>query len=343
MRIALVNDVPMAIEAMRRIVVSSPEHQIAWTAMDGAQALAWCRRDRPDLILMDLIMPHMNGVEATSRIMAECPCAIVVVTASVSCSCSAVFQAMGAGALDAVNTPVLEHLQGSTGGAQLLAKIETVRRLIGPATPKAFLTPRSAAEAASPEEHLIAIGASAGGPAALAAILAGLPRGFSCPIVVVQHVDAEFAPALASWLNDQSALEVRLARTNDMPRSGTVLLAAGDKHLVLTERGTLTYAAEPAECLYQPSVDVFFTSVRDHWSGGVTGVLLTGMGRDGAQGLLELRRAGHVTIAQDQTSSAVYGMPKAAAQLDAASEILSLERIGSRIRGCGTTATYAHA
>src|SRR6266404_2303956 len=132
MRIAIVNDLLMAVEAMRRVIVKAGRDQVAWIARDGAEAVSRCAEDRPDLILMDLIMPRMDGVEATRRIMASTPCAIVVVTANVSDNTSKVFEAMGAGALDAVNTPVLEHPGATEGARALLAKIETIRRLIGP-------------------------------------------------------------------------------------------------------------------------------------------------------------------------------------------------------------------
>ena len=135
MRIALVNDVVTALEAMRRVVFSTREHRLAWIAHDGAEALELCACDTPDLILMDLIMPRMNGVESTRRIMARTPCAIVVVTADVTHHASKVFEAMGAGALDAVNTPVLECPGAHRSAQALLAKIETIRKLIGPPTP----------------------------------------------------------------------------------------------------------------------------------------------------------------------------------------------------------------
>src|SRR5258706_14946301 len=131
MRIAVVNDLLLAVEAMRRVVAGAPEHQLAWIARDGAEAVENCARDTPDLILMDLIMPKMDGVEATRRIMASTPCAIVVVTADVGNTTSKVFEALGAGALDAVNTPVLESPGTPAGANALLGKIETIRKLIG--------------------------------------------------------------------------------------------------------------------------------------------------------------------------------------------------------------------
>jgi two-component system, chemotaxis family, response regulator WspF len=334
MRIALVNDVVTAVEAIRRVVVSTREHQLAWIARDGAEALDLCARDTPDLILMDLIMPRMDGVEATRRIMAHTPCAIVVVTASVKHHSSKVFEAMGAGALDAVNTPVLERPGARRSGEALMAKIETIRKLIGDGRPKSASAPSSPL-AGPPAHHgspLIGIGASAGGPTALSKVLAHLPADFPAPVVIVQHVDAQFAAGLAAWLNSQSPLHVRLAREGDRPEAGTVLLAGQDNHLVFASPTRLAYTRQPADCSYRPSVDVFFKSAECFWQGEVIGVVLSGMGRDGAEGLRALHRKGHHTIAQDRLTSAVYGMPGAAVELQAASEVLALDKIGPRLR-----------
>lgn len=327
MRIAIVNDMPLAVEAMRRVLALAPQHRLAWTALDGEEAVELCRRDRPDLILMDLIMPRMDGVEATRRIMAQSPCAILIVTADVGTNASRVFAAMGEGALDAVDTPPLGSKDLLAGARLLLSKIEEIGRRMEHDEPSPSAAPR---KTASPDT-LIAIGASAGGPAALATILSAIPRDLPAGIVIVQHVDARFAQGLAQWLDQQSTFRVRLAREGDRVSPGQALIAGTDDHLVFKTRTQLGYTPEPASHAYRPSVDVFFNSVSRRWSGPLVGVLLTGMGSDGAQGLKELRRLGHHTIAQDKATSAVYGMPKAAAALDAASEVLPLEGIAARL------------
>jgi len=335
MRIAIVNDVPLAIEAMRRVITSNRSHQLAWTALDGAEAVERCARDTPDLILMDLIMPKMDGVEATRLIMTHTPCAIVVVTANVGNATSKVFEALGAGALDAVNTPVLENSNGRETANALLAKIETIRKLLGSVAGRkqSAASENTTRPLIGSHSPLVAIGASAGGPAALARVLAELPAEFLAPIVIVQHVDVQFAAGLADWLRDQTHLQVRVAREGDRPEPGTVLLAGSENHLVFASATRLTYTREPAEYSYRPSVDVFFKSANHYWPGDLIGVVLTGMGRDGAEGLLALRQSGHHTIAQDKATSAVYGMPKAATEIHAASEILALDKIGARLVG----------
>jgi two-component system response regulator WspF len=178
---------------------------------------------------------------------------------------------------------------------------------------------------------LVAIGASAGGPAALAAVLARLPATFAAPVVIVQHLDAQFASGLATWLGDATRLAVRIAADGEVLTPGCVLLAGRDDHLVLKSNRRVGYQTEPAAAIYRPSIDVFFEGVAATWPGPVIGVLLTGMGRDGAAGLKALRDRGHLTLAQDQATSAVYGMPKAAVQLNAAAEVLPLDQIGPRL------------
>ena len=345
MRIAIVNDVMLAVESLRRVVTAQGAHQIAWVATDGQQAVDLCAVDRPDLILMDLLIPRLDGVEAIRRIMAQTPCAILVVTADLERNTSRVFEAMGAGALDAVSTPALHSSGGRGDAAMMLRKIEIIRKFIGASVskPKRSLIGSPARPAIHGWDSLIAIGSSAGGPAALATILGGLPKDFPAPLVIVQHVDEQFAHGLADWLARQTSLEVRIAHNGDTPEPGTVLLAATPRHLVFSDATHLAYSVHPASSSYRPSIDVFFKSAERLWEGDIIGILLTGMGRDGAEGLLSLRNAGHFTIAQDRNSCAVFGMPKAAAELGAAVEVLPLDQIGPRLRSVVFYRTKIHA
>ncbi|MBT2295378.1 chemotaxis response regulator protein-glutamate methylesterase [Pseudomonas fluorescens] len=330
MKIAIVNDMPLAVEALRRALAFEPAHQLVWVAADGAEAVQRCAEYTPDLILMDLLMPIMDGVEATRRIMAETPCAIVIVTGDSQQNVHRVFEAMGYGALDVVDTPTLGGGKPADAAAPLLRKITNIGWLIGERNHRERAAP-TAQRVSLSRNSLVAIGSSAGGPAALEILLKGLPRHFAPAIVLVQHVDEVFAAGMAQWLSSASGLKVRLARHGEPPQSGTVLLAGTNHHLRLLKNGTLAYTAEPVNEIYRPSIDVFFESVAHFWSGDAVGVLLTGMGRDGAQGLKLMRQQGYPTIAQDQQSSAVYGMPKAAAAIDAAAQILALDQIAPRL------------
>jgi two-component system response regulator WspF len=322
MRVAIVNDLALAREVLRRLVLSEPGHTIAWTAVDGAEAVQKAAADRPDVILMDLVMPVMDGAEATRRIMKESPCPILLVTSSVSGNFSKVYEAMGTGALDAVNTPTLGRDGKVCDGEALLARLANLARSCR-AAPAATL----AAPAARPSGQgppLLALGASTGGPEALARILEVLPGGLAAPVVIIQHIASEFAPSLATWLQGRSKLRVRLAKAGDVPLPGEVLVAGTDDHLVLGRDRRLAYTCDPVSCPYRPSVDAFFVSLAASWPTPGVAVLLTGMGADGARGLLQLRQVGWFTLAQDQASSVVYGMPQAAAQLGAACQVLPL-------------------
>jgi two-component system response regulator WspF len=174
---------------------------------------------------------------------------------------------------------------------------------------------------------LIAIGASAGGPPAVAHVLRDLPPDLRAAVLVVQHVDSEFVESMADWFDSQATFAVSVAREGIVPEAGHVYVAAGDSHLVVRASGTLGCDREPADALYRPSADVLFDSVAANWRATSVGVVLSGMGRDGAAGLGRLRATGARTIAQDEASSAVYGMPRAAAESSAATDILPLDRI----------------
>jgi len=330
MKIAIVNDMPMAVEALRRALAFEPAHQVVWVATNGLEAVQHCAELTPDLILMDLIMPVMDGVEATRQIMAKTPCAIVIVTVDREQNVRRVFEAMGHGALDVVDTPAVGGSNPQEAAAPLLRKILNIGWLIGQRG-RVEKTIEAPLRQASQRQGLVAIGSSAGGPAALETLLKALPENFPAAIVLVQHVDQVFAAGMADWLSSESRLPVRLAREGEPPQPGTVLLAGTNHHIRLQKNGTLAYTAEPVNEIYRPSIDVFFESVARFWNGDTVGVLLTGMGRDGAQGLKMMRQQGWLTIAQDQQSSAVYGMPKAAAAIDAAVEIHPLERIAPRL------------
>jgi len=339
MRVAIANDSALATEALRRVLAADPRHTISWMARDGDEAVRRCCADRPDVVLMDLVMPVLNGAEATRQIMQRCPCAVLVVTSTVAGNFDLVCQALSHGAYDAVCTPPLAGPAAARAGAELLAKLERVERVnhhlacgAAEAEPESK-PPEEAAPAwlASAPMPLVAIGASTGGPAALEAILARWPPGFPAALVIAQHIALEFAALLADWLDQRSELTVRLAVPGDRPQAGVALVANGAEHLLLTPQRTWTYSPAPHDCAYQPSVDALFHSLAAHWPWPSVAVLLTGIGRDGAEGLLELREKGWHTIAQDEATSVVYGMPQAARRLGAARRILALDLIATAV------------
>jgi chemotaxis response regulator CheB len=329
-RIAIVNDLAPMNELLRAAVSLNSDHQVIWMAENGAAALKLCAEDPPDLILMDLIMPGLDGAETTRRIMAATPCAILLVTASVRDNVALVFEAIGHGALDAVDVPWTGSGDRRVGAELLLNKIDVVARLIGKAGNRSRVDDRPRA-APDRGDRLVAIGSSTGGPTVLATILRQLPADFPAAVVIVQHLEERFAQQMAEWLGRDAALPVRVAKEGDRPEAGAILLAGTGDHLTLKTADRLGYTAEPKDYVHRPSVYVFFESVSRLWRGDAIGVLLTGMGRDGALGLKALRTRGHYTIAQDEATSAVYGMPKAAQKLDAAVDVLPAERIAAKL------------
>lgn len=369
MKIAIVNDLAVACEALRRAVAEDPALEVIWIARDGLQALELAQRARPDLILMDLIMPRMNGAEATREIMRVAPCPILVVTATVTGNAGLVYEALGAGALDAVNTP--SFTQGATlrGGEELLRRIHLVARTqhaaaaesvaIGrrtipsppsPPPPIARPSPVKSAAPQSPSSRaagsvsslapsdpsprtmcaIVAIGASTGGPRAVADVLRALPVDMTAATLIVQHVSTAFVRGFADWLGAETGRRVDLARAGQVVAAGDVLVAGEERHMVLGANGAIEYRDEPRALLHCPAIDELFASLAHYARPGVA-VLLTGMGRDGAQGMMQLRSAGWHTIAQDEKSSVVWGMPGAAHKLGAAVETLALDRIAPAI------------
>jgi two-component system response regulator WspF len=331
MRIGIVNDLEMATQAIAAALASTSEHQVLWTARDGAEAVRLCRENTPELVLMDLVMPGMNGAEATAQIMSACPTGILVVTASIDGNCALAFQAMGAGALDVIRTP---SLASTTSRREFLQKISQIRAIANEQalpedTPPSGHPETLACGAPGATDVLVAIGCSAGGPAALAEILRGLGPLGRAAVVIVQHIDARFVEELALWLGDFSRAPLQLAGEGELIQPGHIYLAGKEGHIEAHSCSRLRYNRSIDGFAYQPSVDVFFASIARCWPGRSLGIVLTGMGKDGALGLQAMRAAGSVTIAQDETTSALFGMPKAAAPF--ASEILPLNLIASRI------------
>jgi two-component system response regulator WspF len=285
---------------------------------------------------MDLIMPGIDGAETTRELMQKAPCVIVVVTATTVGNRGLVFEAMGHGALDAVNTPTLNPNGDMSGAEPLLQKLRTVARLVTPAAAKrpraaSGSAPRGRLAQGSSRLPIVAIGASTGGPQALAEVISHLPADFPGTVLIAQHVDDQFAPALAEWLQHHSALPVRIARDRELIAARSIWLAGSADHLVYDNDGLLRYTTHPRETPYRPSADALFSSLAQPHRPIRIGVLLTGMGRDGAEGLLAMRKTGSLTIAQDAATCVVYGMPKAAVELKAAAEVLPISAIGPRI------------
>lgn len=345
-RIGIVNDLALAREALLRTVALVPDGVVAWVAKDGDEAVAQCAADRPDLVLMDLVMPRMAGVDATRRIMRDSPCPVLVVTATVEGNPVGVYDAMSAGAIDAVDTPRLDAA-GRPQATRILQKIAAIRAveraasaesagLSSPSQASAAREPRSVS-AACECPPLLLIGASTGGPQAIADLLRQLvaPGGGSLDgvaTVIVQHMDARFIEGFVDWLSGQIGAPVRQLVAGEMPRARDVLIAGGTEHAVFGPSGAFTTLKARPSDLHVPSIDVLFGSAACASVGRGVAVLLTGMGRDGARGLKELRNAAWTTFAQDQASSVVWGMPREAERVGAVDRCHPIPAIAGGIR-----------
>ena len=331
-RVLVVEDSPTYRELIVLILQSTPGLQVIGTARNGAEAVRLARRLQPNVITMDVFMPEMDGLEATRQIMAQTPCPIVMVSAGLDQSeRNLTFEALQAGALSILAKPGLsdppETYQHMAGQVKLMADVKVVRRWDKAAT-KPFQAPTPPIkEIERSDLQLVAIAASTGGPAALAEILRQLPATFPLPILIVQHITPGFGQGLAAWLNRQTPLEVRMARHADEPQPGQVLIAPDNYHAQVNGMGLITLSQAPAYYGLRPAANVLFFSVAQVYGATALGIILTGMGDDGAEGLLAMRRSGARPIAQDKETSIVFGMPAVAIELEAVEQVLPLNSI----------------
>jgi len=324
MRIAVVHDDP-EIAGLCSYLLADTGHETIWTATDGKSAIENCIQDLPDLILLKLTLSDLTCSEVVKKIMADTPTTIIIVSESIKNNPAKVFEAMSAGALDAVTEPKTDNPDSIKEMKRKIKNINNLHKSIKTTQTK---KPDKKIEKGLP---LIAIGSSTGGPAALVKILSKLPKGLHSAIVIIQHMDIQFTEGMVDWINKQTGLKIEIAKPKQKPKPGIIYVAGTNDHLVLLKDSSFAYTVEPEKYPYRPSVDVFFESALTHWPNEIIGVLHTGMGRDGASGLLSLYNRGMLTIAQDQKSCAVFGMPKAAAEMNAASKILPIEKIADAI------------
>jgi two-component system chemotaxis response regulator CheB len=313
------------------IIETDSELELVGMAENGKEAIELCRAKRPDVMSMDMVMPVMSGLAATEYIMAHFPTPILVVSGSHNRGeLYQTYDALAAGAVDVLEKPTGLEEEG-VWERQFLAALKLVSRIRVITHPRGRLAamPAMAEKWAAQRYSLAAIGASTGGPGAIVDVLAGLPDSFSLPILFVLHISEPFGSAFADWLDGQTARRVSFAKEGDLvsAAAGNVVMAPPGHHLGVRD-GRLRLSLEPERHSCRPSVDVLFESVAHDYGASACAALLTGMGRDGADGLLKIREAGGLTVAQDEASSVIYGMPREAALLGAATHVLPLADIG---------------
>lgn len=327
---------------LEQIFSADPGIEVVGTAKNGTEALAAVERLAPDVITMDIYMPQMNGLEATRQIMETHPTPIIILSGNLETEETMYsFRALEAGALTALAKPRgfghPDHepeISSLVQKVKLMAEVKVVKRW-----PQMRKAPVAAAAPTAPSPAVmigadapaqlqaVAIGASTGGPVVIQSILAGLSRTFPLPVLIVQHMAPGFTPGFAEWLALSSALPVHIARQGECLLPGHVYIAPDESHMLIEPGGRIALGTAPPENGMRPAVSALFRSVADVYGKSVIGVLLTGMGRDGVQELLVMKQRGAITIAQDQASSVIYGMPGEAVSLGAATHVLSPDRI----------------
>jgi two-component system chemotaxis response regulator CheB len=337
-RVVVVEDSPVVREFLVHILNSDPEMQVIGTAQNGQEATEAVRNKRPDIVTMDIHMPGMDGYEATHRIMETWPVPIIIVSGSTGVGEVAMsFKAIEAGALAVVARPKgIGHSDYEATAKELIqtvklmSEIKVVRRWSR--TKKDVLlppTPRIEVKKELPTIQIVAIGASTGGPIALQTILSGLPGDFPVPVLIVQHISAGFSEGFVHWLAASSGFPVHMASEGEYLPPGHAYVAPEGFHMIVKARNRIALLRAEHKDGLCPSVSVLFNSVAQVFGQNAIGVLLTGMGKDGAQEMKLMKDKGATTIAQDEASSIVHGMPGEAIKVSAATYVLPPERIAA--------------
>ncbi len=323
------------------VLSETPGFEVVGEAEDGKRGIELCEKLRPDVVSLDMMLPIMSGLAATEYIMAYCPTPILIVSSSINRGeAFKTYDALAAGAVDVLDKPTGDEVLDADWESRFTSTLRIVSRIKVITHPRARLAlaaqrasqPIVQARSGGSAPRVIAIGISTGGPAALVTLLNGLPPDFPIPILIVIHIGKLFAPQLAEWLDGVSPLRVSYAKDGELlplPGKGRVILAPPDVHLVLSG-DRLVFDRGPERHSCRPSVDNLFFSLA-RLGPECVACLLTGMGRDGAEGLLAIRQAGGLTIAQDEASSVVFGMPREAIARGAAEQVLPIDRIAAAL------------
>jgi two-component system chemotaxis response regulator CheB len=337
-RVLVVDDSAFVRQALSRMIASAPDMEVAGTAQDGLDGVEKAKALRPDVVTLDIQMPRLGGLEALQRIMAESPVPVLLLSSLTQQGADVTLRGLELGAVDFVDK---SRVQGSMNLLGLAEELQSKIRALAWSREK-----RAAAEAVAPPPpppppaaaarmEVVAIGSSTGGPPALQAIIPALPRDLNLAVLVVQHMPVGFTRSLADRLAARSALPVREAVDGELVRPRTVLIAPAGKHMRIRRRGSVVRVLledEPREALHRPSVDVLMTSVAKAFGPRALGMILTGMGADGVEGLRAIRAAGGQTVAESEETCVIYGMPKAAVEAGVVDRVLRLERMADEIR-----------
>ena len=366
-RVLLVEDSPVALVILKRILATSPDIEVVGTANHGREALELIPKLQPQVICTDYHMPQMNGLEFTEEVMMRFPRPILVISASVQAEdTQTIFKMLNAGAVDVFPKPrspsveeyellkqelisKIKILSGVTvftrhrRNSNITAPVdrtthttENNRQTVKLETKTTISVPRPTAinslfQSSYSKAKMLSIGASTGGPQALNNILSQLPANFPLPVLCVQHISEGFLQGLVDWLGSECQMPVKIANFGEIPKAGVIYFPPEGRHLELDSFGKFICSSSPPVSGHRPSVTVTFNSVAKCYGAANIAVLLTGMGRDGADGMLAIAQAGGITIAQDEASCVVFGMPREAIALGAAKHILPVNEIAATL------------
>jgi len=333
-RVFLVDDSPLALVILKRMLATSPDIEVVGTARNGREALAMFESTRPEVICTDYHMPDMDGLALIQQTMVDFPRPILVISSTIDPAArEKAFPLLAAGAVDvfpkpSAESPFEQTAQMLVHKIKILAGVIVISRrpALARATPAAP-TPQANRPPSSRSVRIVAIGASTGGPQALQTILSALPANLPCPILCVQHISAGFLQGLVTWLDGQCRLRVKIAEAGELAVPGTVYFPEEGTHLEINRHGVLTPSTAPPVDGHRPSATATFRSVARSYGSQCLAVLLTGMGSDGADGLMAVSQSSGLTIAQDEQSCVVFGMPKKAIELGAAQHVLPTDEI----------------
>jgi two-component system, chemotaxis family, protein-glutamate methylesterase/glutaminase len=334
-KVLLVDDSPIVISILKRVFALSPEIEIVGTAKNGLEGLQLAQQLNPDVVCTDLHMPEMNGLDFTRKLMETNPKPVLVLSSAVQKEdTDNVFNAMKAGAVDVFPKPkgIVTNLEQI--GGELIKKIKILRgvTVFRKSGDGRSFSKETANIPFSNTYKMLAIGSSTGGPPALFEILSKFPANFPLPIVCIQHISEGFLTGLVQWLDDSVPLKVTIAKQNEMPAPGNVYFSEEDKHLVIDSHGRFQFSTDAPYKSHRPAVNVTFEAFGRFYNKELLAILLTGMGDDGATGLKVIKDREGFTIAQDEKTCVVFGMPRVAIELNAAREVLSLDHIASRVK-----------
>jgi two-component system chemotaxis response regulator CheB len=338
-RVLVVDDSAFVRQALSRMLSAAPDIEVVGTAVDGKEGWEKALDLRPDVVTLDVKMPRMDGLEALRRIMADCPTAVLLLSSQTKEGAEVTLRGLELGAMDFVDkSRVQGHMNLLSLSEELQAKVRALASV-----PRARLQAATAVRETGlktlPAQHsaraqIVVIGTSTGGPPALQAIIPRLPEALPCAVLVVQHMPVGFTRSLAERLDARSVVPVREAGDGDLIVRGSVLIAPAGRHMKIRRRGQETRVwldDEPRSALHRPSVDVLMASVARAYGEHAMGVVLTGMGSDGVEGLRAIRDAGGMTLAESEETCVIYGMPKAAVEAGVVDRSVPLTRVADEI------------